>query len=346
MLLRLAYLGVTNAFALLRLLPGSDRDKERRSSLYAIKPRCCTANSTDSECSSMRPTGRGWPRCCAGYPGRACAACGYWCDRTRSCAGTVTCMPAATRRRRGLDGGGHAPSARSGRWYCAWPGRTYRGAIGGCTGNCSPWESRSPASTVWEILHAAGIDPAPERAATTWAQFLRSRAEALLAVDFLETITLTGTRLYVLAVIEHASRRVRVLGATAHPTAAWVTQTARNLVMDLEDTGCPDPRPGRQVLSFVRHDPRRRRDHGRTQRGTDAADERGHGALGPDLPPRTTRPDFDLQPAAPAARAPRVRDLLQRAPTTSGHRERPAAGPATRADRRPTPTRPPEHPPP
>jgi putative transposase len=48
---------------------------------------------------------------------------------------------------------------------------------------------------------------------------------------------LTGTRLYVLAVIEHASRRIRVLGATPHPSASWVVQAARNLVMDLEDAG-------------------------------------------------------------------------------------------------------------
>jgi putative transposase len=93
-------------------------------------------------------------------------------------------------------------------------------------------------STVWEILREAGIDPAPDRAASTWTRFLRSQAEALLAADFIETVTLAGTRMYVLAVIEHASRRIRVLGATVHPTAAWVTQAARNLVMDLEDAGC------------------------------------------------------------------------------------------------------------
>jgi putative transposase len=93
------------------------------------------------------------------------------------------------------------------------------------------------ASTVWEILREAGIDPAPDRAATTWTAFLRSQAEALLAADFIETVTLTGTRMSVLAVIEHASRRIRILGATAHPTATWVTHAARNLVMDLKDAG-------------------------------------------------------------------------------------------------------------
>jgi putative transposase len=77
------------------------------------------------------------------------------------------------------------------------------------------------ASTVWEILKDAGINPVPERNATTWATFLRSQADALLACDFFETITLSDARLYVFAAIEHASRQVRILGATAHPTAAW-----------------------------------------------------------------------------------------------------------------------------
>ena len=59
----------------------------------------------------------------------------------------------------------------------------------------------------------------------------------MLACDFFDTVTVTGVHLFVLAVIEHARRRIRVLGATAHPTASWVAQAARNLVMDLEDAG-------------------------------------------------------------------------------------------------------------
>src|SRR5207253_2572974 len=90
----------------------------------------------------------------------------------------------------------------------------------------------------WEILHEAGIDPAPKRTSTTWATFLRSQAEAIPAADFFETVTLTGTRMYILALIEHATRRIHILGATAHPTTAWVTQTVRNLAMDLQDAGC------------------------------------------------------------------------------------------------------------
>ena len=94
------------------------------------------------------------------------------------------------------------------------------------------------ASTVWEILKDAGVDPSPDRTATSWAAFLRGQAEVLLACDFVETVTLTGQRQYILAVIEHATRRIRILGTTAHPTASWVAQAARNLVMDLQDAEC------------------------------------------------------------------------------------------------------------
>jgi putative transposase len=75
------------------------------------------------------------------------------------------------------------------------------------------------ASTVSVILRVEGVDPAPQQSTSTGADFLRGQAHALLAVDFIDTITLTGQRQYILAVIEHATRRVRVLGTTAHPTA-------------------------------------------------------------------------------------------------------------------------------
>jgi putative transposase len=76
------------------------------------------------------------------------------------------------------------------------------------------------ASTVWEILNKAGMDPAPRRTAPTWSQFLRSQSEAILACDFFTAELLDGTQAYVLAVIEHATRRVRILGVTLHPTGS------------------------------------------------------------------------------------------------------------------------------
>jgi transposase InsO family protein len=86
---------------------------------------------------------------------------------------------------------------------------------------------------VWEILKNAGIHPTPRRADPTWPQFLRSQAEAILACDFFTADLLDGTQAYVLAVIEHATRRIRILGVTVHPTGGWTAQQARNLIMDL-----------------------------------------------------------------------------------------------------------------
>ena len=62
-----------------------------------------------------------------------------------------------------------------------------------------------------------------------WAEFLRSQAQGILALDFFTADLLNGTKAYILAVIEHGSRRVRVLGATGHPVQSWVVQQARNL---------------------------------------------------------------------------------------------------------------------
>src|SRR5919112_5537091 len=89
------------------------------------------------------------------------------------------------------------------------------------------------ASTVWKILKKAGLDPAPRRSGPTWRQFLTAQAQAILAVDFAHVNTVFLRRLYVLVVIEHGRRRVHLAGVTAHPTGAWVTQQARNLLMDL-----------------------------------------------------------------------------------------------------------------
>jgi putative transposase len=89
------------------------------------------------------------------------------------------------------------------------------------------------ASTVWQILHAARIDPAPRRAGPTWKQFLTAQARGVIAADFVHVDTVLLRRVYALVVIEHGTRRAHLAGVTANPDGSWTTQAARNLLMDL-----------------------------------------------------------------------------------------------------------------
>ena len=88
-------------------------------------------------------------------------------------------------------------------------------------------------STVWEILHAAGIDPAPRRSGPSWRDFLTAQAEGIIAADFFHVDTVLGTRLYAMAFLEHGTRRLHVTGVTRHPTGELATQQARTLAADL-----------------------------------------------------------------------------------------------------------------
>jgi putative transposase len=93
------------------------------------------------------------------------------------------------------------------------------------------------ASTVWSILKEAGIEPAPRRAEQSWAEFLRAQAASILECDFLTVDTLFLKRFYVLFFIELATRRVHLAGVTTNPDGRWVSQQARNMLMQVDDEG-------------------------------------------------------------------------------------------------------------
>jgi transposase len=145
------------------------------------------------------------------------------------------------------------------------------------------------ASTVWEILRAAGIDPAPRRAGTTWREFLAAQAHAIIACDFLVVETVLLKRLHVLVFIEHGTRRVHLAGVIAHPTGAWAVQQARNLAMDLggphRRAAVPDSRSRSAVYPRVRGGVQGRRPENHHHSAEDATDERHLRARHRDPPP-------------------------------------------------------------
>jgi putative transposase len=237
-LLRLAYLSVTNVFALLRLLPVSDRDKDVE--ILALRHQITVL---ERQLSKNRPRFSPADRAFL-------AALLHRLPRNVLGQFRLLIRPETVLRwHRDVLARRHAARSRPGRPGRPRTVRSIRQLVLRLARENPGWGYRRihgellvlgikiAASTVWEILQQAGIDPAPERTSTTWASFVRSQADALLACDFFETVTLTGAHLYVLGVIEHASRRMRILGATPHPTASWVVQAARNLVLDLEDAG-------------------------------------------------------------------------------------------------------------
>ncbi|GAB3976554.1 hypothetical protein GCM10029978_063740 [Actinoallomurus acanthiterrae] len=193
MLLRLAYLAVTNTIALLRLLPAGDHEKD----IEILVQRHETAvlerqlggkkvRFTPSDRASLaallhrvRPPTLGRVRLLV----RPDTVLGWHRDLIKGR------HAARSKPKRA----GQPPTVRSVRVLVLRlvrenPGWGYRRVHGELLG----LGVKVAASTVWEILKDAGIDAAPERASTTWAAFLRSQAGALLAFDFLETVTLSG----------------------------------------------------------------------------------------------------------------------------------------------------------
>jgi transposase len=166
------------------------------------------------------------------------------------------------------------------------------------------------ASTVWQILKTNGTGPAPRRTGPTWSQFLHSQAEAILACDFFTAGLLDGTQAYVLTVIEHAARRIRILGVTLHPTGEWTSQQARNLIMDLgeqahqvkfmiRDRGSNFTATFDAILADAR-------DPYRALQRADAPHERDRRTLDRGMPPRVPEPHPRVEPEPSATDLARI----------------------------------------
>jgi putative transposase len=190
MLLRLAYWGVTNAFALLRLLPGSDSDKDAE--ILALRHQLAVLQrQLDGQRVRFEAADRAWSAALLHrLPSRGLRQLRLlvrpdtvlrWHRDLLARAHAAASRP----RQRGRPRTVHSIRTLVLRLVAENPSWGYRRVHG----ELLTLGIKVAASTVWEMLREAGIDPAPDRAATTWAQFLRSQAKALPAADFIETVT-------------------------------------------------------------------------------------------------------------------------------------------------------------
>src|SRR5438128_6238569 len=109
--------------------------------------------------------------------------------------------------------------------------------MSGSSVSCASLESACRRRWVRNVLAQAGLPPAPRRAQLSWRSFLRQHAAATLASDFFTVDTVWLKRLYVLFVISIGTRRLEYVACTSNPDTAWMTQQARNLLIDLDDRG-------------------------------------------------------------------------------------------------------------